>query len=199
MGLPQFPEPRAGFDELRCRLEEAERALSQGVGHSSEESSQLLAERAAALARARHDEDSERATLEVVAFRVGADRYGVPIENVDEILEIRGLYPLMGAPRQVLGALVARGRVAPVLDLRLLLGLEGGGMSDLLRVIALVDGDERFGLAVEEAEGNLVLKKDECMTPVDGPFLMVAPDRLVVLDVARLIELSDDLSARYAS
>jgi purine-binding chemotaxis protein CheW len=185
-GEPQ--SGRAAFEELYRRLEEAERTLARGAQLSPEERRAILAERARSLASAR--EQTRSATmLEVVAFRVGGERYAVPIGKVDEILEIKGLCPLLGAPRHVLGALVARSRVLPVLDLRQVLGLKGGGMSDLTKVVALTEGEELFGVAVEEVEGKLELPRpDESAQSPTGPFVFVASDRLAVLDVAQLLE-----------
>lgn len=179
---------RAGFEELYRRLEEAERTLARGAELSPEERRKVLAERARALADVRTDERSA-ATWEVVVFRVGGERYAVPIERVDEILEIKGLYPLLGAPRHVLGAIVARARVLTVLDLRLMLGLQGGGMSDLTKVVAVGEGEDLFGLAVEEVEGKRELTRPDAVTPtVAGPFLHVTADRLAVLDLTQLAE-----------
>jgi len=185
---PETGAGRAAFEELYRRLEEAERTLARGAQLTPEERRVILGERAKALASAR-EQTRGAATLEVVAFRVGGERYAVPIEKVDEILEIKGLCPLMGAPRNVLGALVARSRVLPVLDLRQVLGLKGGGMSDLTKVVAVAEGEELFGVAVEEVEGKLELLRPETDAhAVTGPFLFVASDRLAVLDVAQLLE-----------
>ncbi|HEY3450486.1 MAG TPA: chemotaxis protein CheW [Myxococcales bacterium] len=192
---PPKSDKRTGFDELYRRLEEAERTLSRGAERTPEERSKVLSERAQALSSAREREKADRQVLEVVAFRVGGERYGVPIEKVDEILEIRGLCPLMGAPRHVLGALVARSRVLPVLDLRQMLGLEGGGMSDLTKVVALAEGEELLGLAVEEVEGKLELPRAQGATPVAGPFLFVTADRLAVLDLTQLVDPSSAAAA----
>ena len=188
MADPENPDRRSGFDELYRRLEQAERTLARGAQLTVDERAKVLGERATALASARDVERDEREILEVVAFRVGGERYGVPIEKVDEILEIRGLCPLMGAPRHVLGALVARSRVVPVLDLRQMLGLEGGGMSDLTKVVAIAEGEDLLGLAVEEVEGKIELTRTEGGTPMAGPFLFVTADRLAVLDLEQLTE-----------
>lgn len=177
---------RASFEELYRRLEEAERTLARGAQLPAEEKRRILSERAQALSGARAEDRAARGLSEVVAFRVGGERYAVPIDEVDEILEIRGLSPLLGAPRHVLGALTARARIVPVLDLRLMLGLEGGGMSDLTKVVAVTVGDELLGLAVEEVEGKLELSRPEGAVSAAGPFLWVCADRLAVLDLARL-------------
>jgi purine-binding chemotaxis protein CheW len=183
------PLPRglgANFERLYRRLEEAERALSQEGGVDPEERQRILAERAQALAFARARVEVE--ALEVLAFRVGGERYAVPIEEVDEVLEIRGLSPLLGAPRHVLGAVVARARVLPVFDLRALLGLEGGGLTDLNKVVAVGRGDDLFGIAVEDVEGRLALPLASSQRQAAGPFAFVTADRLAVLDLAQLGE-----------
>ncbi len=177
---------RANFEELYRRLEEAERALTQDGAATPEERRKILSDRAQALAGTRAK--ASAAGLEVLAFRVGGERYAVRIEEVDEVLEVRGLSPLLGAPRHVLGAVAARARVIPVLDLRALLGLEGGGLSDLTRIVAVGRGDDLFGLAVEEVEGRLSLSPSPAEKASSGPFSYVTADRLAVLDLALLGE-----------
>jgi purine-binding chemotaxis protein CheW len=180
-------EARAGFEALYKRLEEAERTLARGADLSPDERGKILSERALALAGTR-EQTRARSPMEVVAFKVGGERYAVPIEKVDEILEIKGLCPLLGAPRHVLGAMVARSRVLAVLDLRQVLGLSGGGMSDLTKVVAVLEGEELFGIAVEEVEGKLELDRPDHPVQTPGPFLFVSADRLAVLDLAGLSE-----------
>lgn len=187
--------PRANFEELYRRLEEAEHALTRDGAASPEERRRILAERAQALAGTRTQALDPRAQagaagVEVLAFRVGGERYAVRIDEVDEVLEIRGLSPLLGAPRHVLGAVAARARVLPVLDLRALLGLEGGGLSDLNRIVAVGRGDDLFGIAVEEVEGRLSLSPGPSEKAAHGPFSFVTADRLAVLDLALLGEPS---------
>ncbi len=177
-------EGELSFEELYRRLDAAELALGVRADHKERE--QILSSRAEALSQAR---SREKANLrEVLAFRVGGERYAALIEEVDEVLEVKNLFPLLGAPRYVLGAVVARSRVLPVLDLRQLLGLEGGGMSDLGKVVVLGTGDDLFGLAVEEVEGKLGLPREGWERPPSGPFLQVRSDRLAILDLAQLGE-----------
>jgi purine-binding chemotaxis protein CheW len=122
----------------------------------------------------------------VLAFQVGGERYAVPIEQVDHVLESRGLCSLPGAPRHVLGALVSRSRVVPVLDLRQLLGLEGGGMSDLGKVVVVDVAGDGFGIAAEVVDGRQELLRSTLSQPPSGPFLFLTSDRLTVLDVTQL-------------
>jgi purine-binding chemotaxis protein CheW len=179
-------DERIDYAALRRKLDEAHAALGEVDPHSEgeERRRQVLLERARALAESRNEE--RRETLSVLAFRVGGERYAVPIEAVDHVLESKGLCSLPGAPRHVLGALVSRSRVVAVLDLRQMLGLEGGGVSDLTRVVVVEVDEEGFGLAAEEVEGRLELARAELSQPPPGPFSYLTRNRLMVLDVKQL-------------
>lgn len=175
-------------DEVKVNSDAQEPALRhEGVparGESTEKRREVLGARARALAESRHEVHHE--SLSVLAFQVGGERYAVRIEHVDHVLEARGICSLPGAPPHVLGALASRSRVVPVLDLRQLLGLEGGGMSDLGKIVVVEVGEECFGLAAETVEGRKELPKTELSQPPPGPFLYLTPDRLTVLELEQL-------------
>lgn len=175
-------ERTVDFAALQRRLDDAERALA---GESGDEARRRILEaRAVAVAGARDGARAE--TVPVLAFRVGGERYAVDVHEVFQVLEARGLSTLPGAPPWLLGALVARTRVVPVLDLRLLLGLTGGGMSDLTKVVVVEHDGDAFGLAAEELEGRIEVARKGLAAAISGPFQWVAPDRLALLDLARL-------------
>ncbi len=172
----------SGCEEVSRRLDEAERAAS---GHgSAEERRRILDERARAIAVSRDEATVE--SVPVLAFRVGGERYAVDMNAVFQVLEARGLHPLPGAPPWLLGAMVARTRLVPVLDLRHLLGLEGGGLSDLGNVVVVEHMGEAFGLAAESLEGRVDVPRTGLTAAADGPFAWVASDRLALLDLGKL-------------
>jgi purine-binding chemotaxis protein CheW len=171
------------YSTLIQRLDEA-RALIENAQVSPEKRREVLSIRAKALAGSREQVRPE--VLIVLVFQVGGERYGVLIEQVDHVLESRGLCMLPGAPRHVMGALVSRSRVVPVLDLRQLLGLEGGGMSDLAKVVVVDVAGDAFGIAAEVVDGRQELLRATLSQPPPGPFMYLTPDRLTVLDVAQL-------------
>lgn len=173
------------FEALLRRLDDAERDLA-GADEDGARRRAVLEERARLIAGTRDDHHEE--TVAVLAFSVGGERYAVDIGAVAQVLEAKGLSPLPAAPPWLLGAMVARTRVVPVLDLRQLLGLEGGGMSDLAKVVVAERGGEAFGLAVETLEGRIEVPRAG-LSPAgasDGPFIWIAPDRLALLDLERL-------------
>jgi purine-binding chemotaxis protein CheW len=171
------------FEALHRRLDEAEARLAGDAGGGARRR-EVLEERGRAIATSRQ---AVRAESEpVLAFTVGGERYAVEVAAVSQVLEARGLQPLLAAPPWLLGAMVARTRVVPVLDLRQLLGLSGGGMSDLGKVIVVEHEGEAFGIAAETLEGRLEVARAGLAASSAGPFHWVAPDRLALLDLAQL-------------
>jgi purine-binding chemotaxis protein CheW len=141
---------------------------------------EILAARARAIAESREQvaEDGELA----LAFRVGGEKYAVPLRDLEAVLPSRGVHPLAGAPRWLLGAMVARARLVPVLDLRQILRLEGGGMSDLVNVVVVAADGEAFGIAVESLEGYVRVPRSCPRPATHGPFRHLTADRVAVLD-----------------
>lgn len=144
----------------------------------------ILRERARELAEARETRTVE--TVSLLPFEVGGERYAVEVTGVHQVLDARFVDPLLGAPRCVIGAIMSRGRPVPVFDLRLLLGLEGGGLIDLVRVIVVDDGGDLFGFAAERVAARVEVPTAELRPADTGPFRWMAPDRLAVLDPSRL-------------
>jgi purine-binding chemotaxis protein CheW len=61
--------------------------------------------------------------MQAIVLPIGADRYGIELTDVREVVPEPRLTPVPGAPRTVLGVLNLRGEVVPVLDTAQLLGL----------------------------------------------------------------------------
>lgn len=176
------PHDTVDFGVLREQLGKAEDLLAGR--DAGADRARVLEERAAAVARAR--EEAQVGGMPVLVFKVGGERYAVEVGAVFQVVDATGLTPLPATPPWVLGAILARTRVVPVLDLRALLGLEGGGMSDLAKVVVLEDDGELFGVAVEDLEGRMDLEREKLASSSEGPFAWIAPDRLAVLDLAHL-------------
>ncbi len=144
----------------------------------------ILRERARELAQVR--EIRAARTTSILPFEVGGERYGVEVSAIHHVLDASGVSPLLGAPRGVIGAVVSRTRPVPVLDLRHVLGLEGGGLSDLQRVVVLDDGGDLYGIAVERVSPRTEIP-DEQLGPADGKlFKWVGPGRMAILDPSRI-------------
>lgn len=61
--------------------------------------------------------------MRAIVLPIGADRYGIELTDVREVVPAPRLTPVPGAPAAVLGVVNLRGEVVPVLDTARLLGL----------------------------------------------------------------------------
>jgi purine-binding chemotaxis protein CheW len=144
----------------------------------------LLEARARAIAEAR--EAPLAGGIPVLAFQLEGRSLAVEVAAVGQVLEARGIWPLPASPSWLIGALVARTRVVPVLDLRPMLGLPAPGTSSLRRVIVLERGGEAFGVAVAGLDGRRDVAAVEVAPPGPGPFKWSTTDGLAVLDLDAL-------------
>ncbi len=88
-----------------------------------------------------------------VIFRVGKERYALPLSAVREVVvPPSGHSRVPRAPAAVRGVINLRGRVVTVIELRALLGLpEHGAVSQ--KIVLLDRGRRDLGLAVTEVDG----------------------------------------------
>ncbi len=144
----------------------------------------VLRVRARELAQARETTTAE--TVSLLPFEIGGERYALEVTAVHQVLDARFIDPLLGAPRDVIGAIMSRSRPVPVFDLRRLLGLEGGGLIDLVRVILVDDAGDLFGFAVESVSPRIEVPTADLRPADSAPFRWMAPGPTGVLDPARL-------------
>ncbi len=154
-----------------------------GSDAAARRAEETLARRARAVAAPRAPETPEG--IEVLAFEVAGERYALELAQVTQVLDARALAPLPGAPRWLLGAVVARTGVVPVLDLRQRLGLEGRGLADVAQVVVVEHEGDGFGIAVERLQGRLLVPRAGLAAGA-GAIRWVAPDRLSLLDLAQV-------------
>ncbi|HSM92385.1 MAG TPA: chemotaxis protein CheW [Anaeromyxobacteraceae bacterium] len=141
----------------------------------------LLEARARALADAREAPRTEG--IPVLAFHVGGRALAVEVSAVGQVVEARGVWPLPASPAWLLGALVARTRIVPVLDLRPMLGLPAHGTAQLRRAVVLEWGGEAYAIAVERFDGRRDVPSDQVVPPGPGPFKWATADGTSVLDL----------------
>ncbi len=104
----------------------------------------VLEERARVLARPAGEEAGREAILDVVAFRLGKERYAVPLACVQGVSHLRALAPLPCTPAFVTGITLFRGNIISVLDISNLLGVPSGETGAATR--------ERFVLVLGSAK-----------------------------------------------
>lgn len=96
--------------------------------------------------------DAPRTEAEqIVAFRIGADRFGFRLSHVAEIIRPPKLAPMPLAPASLLGLANLRGVVLPVISLRRLLGHDDAASREAARVV-VIGGDAPLGFLVDRIE-----------------------------------------------
>ncbi|RKH73523.1 purine-binding chemotaxis protein CheW [Corallococcus interemptor] len=90
---------------------------------------------------------------EVLLFTLERQRYGLPVEDVRELVRAARLTPLPQAPDVVEGLLNLRGDLLPVLDLRRRFRHPARALSPMDHFIVASAGGRRVAMRVDRAEG----------------------------------------------
>lgn len=85
-----------------------------------------------------------------VAFRVGDETYGLPIGEIEEITKRFLTTPVPRTSSFLLGIGNVRGRIIPVIDLSVRLGLAARAYGRNARVLIVTLEDEPYGLLVHQ-------------------------------------------------
>ncbi len=112
----------------------------------------VLIERAQALARvpaAPHDGEE----LLAVEFSVGEEHFCIGAADVREVVRLRHLTPVPGAPAAVRGVTTYRGEILAAVDVRSALGRQASGLSDLLWLPVLGSAAPELGLLASHVSG----------------------------------------------
>jgi purine-binding chemotaxis protein CheW len=135
---------------------------------------------------------------QMVSLRCGAVTFALPIESVREIVMVPEITPVPEVGACVRGIINLRGRILPVLDLGLRLGIGPGPVPPAGRILVVEhDREHPLGLLVDDASEVLRVPKDAVSPPPEmaahGTTHAVSgvarlPDRmLLLLDLDRVL------------
>jgi purine-binding chemotaxis protein CheW len=88
--------------------------------------------------------------LELLCFRVAAEKYALNIMEIKEIIKPRNVTEVPRVPPFVSGVLSLRGIIIPVFDMRKRLGHNGAKEVGKERIVVVKKGNEFCGLLVDE-------------------------------------------------
>lgn len=100
---------------------------------------------------------------QAVAFRLGGELHGCDIRLVEEVVTRRTIQPLPDMPPHLLGVLMLRGDMVPVMDVAPALGLAREG-ARTPPVLVVTMGEGRVGVAVDAVHEVLDVPA-ECLRP----------------------------------
>ncbi|MHC5080453.1 MAG: chemotaxis protein CheW [Planctomycetota bacterium] len=106
--------------------------------------------------------------ISLLVFRVGPERFALPVEDVREITRVPPL--IARVPRGadfLLGVMNLRGQIVPVLDLRSMLGQPQGGGKATARVVVLRGSEGDLGVLAEVVSGLRDLPASDLMAPLN--------------------------------
>ena len=83
----------------------------------------ILRRRAERLAQRAVPVGEREAELELLAFRLGSERFALPLAQIRGVVALTGCTRVPGAPAELLGVIHVRGELLPLASLRRLLGL----------------------------------------------------------------------------
>jgi purine-binding chemotaxis protein CheW len=98
---------------------------------------------------------------EWVTFYLEAEKYGVNVLLVSEVLKVTEIAPVPGSPPYVLGIINLRGNVVTVVDTRKRLGLGPKEPDDATRIVVLEMGDQVLGIMVDSVAQVATLRESE--------------------------------------
>jgi purine-binding chemotaxis protein CheW len=89
----------------------------------------------------RLNEKLDQKEVKYLMFTLDGEEYGIEITKAREIVSVMPIIPVAEAPPDVKGVMNLRGRVLPVIDLRLRLGLYPSDYTDQTCIIVIEAGD----------------------------------------------------------
>jgi chemotaxis signal transduction protein len=172
------------WDNIRARLERIREILDREENPSPEAVARVWSERAkryAASDESRKTGSESAAGESVLVFRLGADRYGIPVSSVREVLPQARIAPVPGAPVAVAGLIQVRGEIRPVYDLLQRLQIPAAAPRPAKEdetVILLSAGGREFGIRVDSAE-EIRSWRPENLQPGQTPWVAGVTEDLV--------------------
>lgn len=142
-------------------------------------------------------EDGDSIENMYLIFAVGGEDYAVPIGMVTEIVGMQRIMSVPDVPGYIKGVINLRGKVIPLMDVRLRFGIEERAYDDRTVVIVLEVGEAPVGLIVDgvrevcdipadKVDRAAGISRDDAQSVVSG--LGRIDDRVaIVLDVPVLV------------
>ncbi|MCC6699295.1 MAG: purine-binding chemotaxis protein CheW [Candidatus Hydrogenedentes bacterium] len=122
-----------------------------------------------------------------LTFRLALEEYGIGILHVQEIIGIMPVTHIPRAPEYVRGVINLRGRVIPVVDLRIKLGMDGKEDSEKTCIIVVqvpaAGGQITIGFIVDEVSEVLDIASADIQEP---PSMGSGVDTEYILGMARM-------------
>jgi purine-binding chemotaxis protein CheW len=136
-----------------------------------------------------------------LVFSLGGEEYGIAVSQVREIIGPMPVTRVPRVPESVLGVINLRGKVIPVVDLRIRFGLEPIDHGLRTCIVVVQAADAEFGLVVDCVSEVIGIGETEIEEPpafgpgVDTPYLLgvakCGPHVRLLLDIERVLSRAE--------
>ena len=120
------------------------------------------------------------ALREFLAFKLGAEEYGIDILRVQEIRSYEEPTRIANAPAFIKGVVNLRGVIVPIVDMRLKFNLEQASYDSFTVVIVLTIGRRVIGMVVD-AVSDVITLTPEQLRPVPEFNSSIQSDHLLAI------------------
>ncbi|MBW3597059.1 MAG: chemotaxis protein CheW [Planctomycetes bacterium] len=151
---PIDPSAPSDAADLWSRLRASIKGL-ESIGRRTsdpEAVARRMAERALAYRTKAESREGEASRLEILAFRKGAQRYGVMLDRVREVGSLEQFHPVPKAPPFLPGVVPWRGSILALLDLGRLFGVSETGLADVHHCVIVEAGGHRVAIVAGDVE-----------------------------------------------
>lgn len=128
-------------------------------------------------------QDSSNELLQLVSFNIGQEEFGVDILKVQEIIRMISVTHVPNSPYYVDGVINLRGKVIPIIDLRIRLGLPRKDHDKDTRIIVVELEGKIIGFVVDAVSEVLRIPKNITEPP---PVLASGVDTSYITAVGKL-------------
>jgi purine-binding chemotaxis protein CheW len=127
---------------------------------------------------------------QVVNFRIGRESFGVPIDNVQEIVRVPEITVVPEMPSFVEGVINLRGKIVSIVDLSKRLKIAAAPRAKSSRVLIVEVDDKIIGLLVDSVNAILQIPQEaveptpDTVTPVGADYIIGVGklhDKLIIL------------------
>jgi purine-binding chemotaxis protein CheW len=96
---------------------------------------------------------------QIVMFRIGKESFGAKIERVKEIIRYPSITTIPRAPDFLAGITNLRGQVLPVIDARVMLGIDIKDITESTRILVIDSHNSQTGIIVDSVNGVISLEE----------------------------------------
>ncbi|OQA08957.1 MAG: Chemotaxis protein CheW [Firmicutes bacterium ADurb.Bin373] len=112
-----------------------------------------------------YEEDEDTQEDKFLTFVLNREEYGIEIRHVTEIIGIQNITEVPDMPHYIKGVINLRGKVIPVMDVRLRFGVAERDYDDRTCIIVINIEEQSVGMIVDRVSEVLDIPKSEVAPP----------------------------------